>query len=186
VRKPLRSRRRGPFDGGILLDEGGMLPSRDDDGNLVAEFVRFGVQFPDGAKVTNFDYSWPPSPDATEPMHGMDSGAGGGSDSDASQQFWIWPIPETGDLTLVCEWPAYGIPESRLTIDGDVIRDAAARSLPVWADQAATPVRPGRRRGGWSSRSGGGMIEFQGPIDDDASQDPPSSEDERPDDVNTD
>lgn len=38
-------------------------------------------------------------------------------------------------MTLVCEWPLYGIAESRLTLDGDVLRAAVARAQPVWPDE---------------------------------------------------
>jgi hypothetical protein len=50
--------------------------------------------------------------------------------------FWIWPIPDAGDVEFVCDWPAQAIPESRIRIDGSVLRDAAARSIAVW------PVEP--------------------------------------------
>jgi hypothetical protein len=118
---------------------GGRWESRNDDGSLRDEFVRFGVQFPDGGRVTNLDlrHRWP---DATEPVHGMTSSGGSTSASHSHRRFSLWPIPESGDIVFVCEWPAYGIAESRLTVDGDELRAAAARSRPVWPDEP----RPGR------------------------------------------
>jgi len=37
-------------------------------------------------------------------------------------------------LTFVCEWPAYGIPETRAAIDGQLILDAARHSIQIWPD----------------------------------------------------
>ena len=105
----------------------------DEDGTVAKDLVRFGVQFPDGGKVTNLDrgQEWP---DATEPMHGMSGRGGSSSDSEAEQDFWIWPVPESGDIALVCEWPRYGIGESRLD---DQRRRAARRLGPGAAGLAA-------------------------------------------------
>jgi hypothetical protein len=121
-----------------------------DDGSVSPDFVRFGIQFADGGRATNVDdaLGWP---DATEPMHGLDSRGGSSSDSEASQEFWAWPLPETGDLDLVCEWPAYGIPESRLTVSGDSLRAAAARARLIWPDDEA----PGGSESGRSVRAAG-------------------------------
>lgn len=84
-------------------------------------------------------------------MHGMGSGGGSSSDGEAEQEFWIWPVPESGDIELVCEWPAYGIGESRLTVSGDELRAAAARARVVWPEDLAGdphgPSRPSSRHG---------------------------------------
>ncbi len=142
LRRQARGRRRRRFHREILLSAHGPFDVRDDDGGVVAELVRFGVQFPDGAEATNLGGAWMPSHDATEPMHGLESRGGSSSDSETEQTFWIWPIPKEGGVDLVCEWPAHNIVESRLTIDGDSLRAAASRSVPVWSDE------PPHRRGG--------------------------------------
>jgi len=112
------------------------LGLRGEDGSVLKELVRFGVQFPDSAKVTNFDWAlrWPGDPEAA---HGMESRGGSGSPGGADQEFWIWPIPATGDILLVCEWPAYDIAESRLTLSGDDLRAAARQARPIWPDESA-------------------------------------------------
>jgi hypothetical protein len=154
VRRPSPQRRPGRFPNEILLAVHGPFGLHDNDGNLIDALVRFGVQFPDGAKVTNLVDNWAPSPDATEPMHGLESQSGSGSDGQATQEFWVWPLPDDGDIALVCEWPAHGIPESSVMLDGDVLRDAAARSRPVWTDEP-TASHFSRHRmmnaSGWSS-----------------------------------
>jgi hypothetical protein len=114
--------------------------------HLTDELVRFGVLFPGGVKVTNLDDLWPLSPDATEAMHGMSPRGGSGSEGEVDQEFWIWPLPETGDLTLVCDWPAYDIAESHFVIDGDRLRQAAVRSPPVWPVQMAGAATIGGTR----------------------------------------
>jgi hypothetical protein len=70
VRRPHnRGRRRlHPMWEPIMLEPLGLDPG----GELPAEFLRFGIQFPDGASVTNLDSPpWELSPDATAPSHGI-------------------------------------------------------------------------------------------------------------------
>ncbi len=122
---PPRRRRRWMPGSHIVVDSHHHAGLWQEDGTVSPSFVRFGIQFADGGRVTNVDdaLGWP---DATEPMHGLESRGGSSSDDQADQEYWVWPVPETGDLDLVCEWPAYGIPESRLTVNGDDLRAAAA------------------------------------------------------------
>jgi hypothetical protein len=149
VRKPERRRRRRfLMSHGIMLQDHG-YGYRDEDGTVAKDLVRFGVQFPDGGKVTNLDRG-PGWPDATEPMHGMSGRGGSSSDSEAEQDFWIWPVPESGDIELVCEWPGYGIGDSRLTISGDELRAAAGRARLVWPQDPPAPDQV--RSAGRSSR----------------------------------
>jgi hypothetical protein len=131
-RPPQRRRHRHePFDREIMLATHGPYGPWDEAGQLPDEFVRFGVQFADGGRATNLDLQvrWP---DASDPIHGMSTHSGSSSSGESEQTFWIWPVPDEGDIALVCEWPAYGIGESWLTIDGDELRAAAARAQPVW------------------------------------------------------
>jgi hypothetical protein len=127
----------------IVLADNGPWGYREEDGSLPAEFVRFGVQFPDGGRATNIQlgHRWP---DATEPAHGMRAHSGSSSSGEADQRFSVWPLPEAGDIVFVCEWPAHGIAESRLTLDGDQLRAAAARARPVWPDEGPPVGEPGR------------------------------------------
>jgi hypothetical protein len=124
-----------------------------DDGSLDPDFVRFGIQFPGGSRATNLDRAldWP---DATEPAHGMRSRGGSASGDEADQEFWVWPVPEAGDLDLVCEWPAGEIAESRLTISGDDLRAAAGRARLIWPEDGAGPGADRAPQPGSGSRSG--------------------------------
>ena len=100
---------------------------------LPDEFLRFGVQFADGRKATNLDQ--PPFDPEHEPDRPVlhQHGRGGGSIWD--REHWVWPLPPTGPLAFVCEWPARGIPESRAEIDAGVILEAAGRAVTLWPDE---------------------------------------------------
>jgi hypothetical protein len=43
--------------------------------------------------------------------------------------YWLWRLPPPGPVVFVCDWPAVGIEQARAQIDGQRIRDAAARSI---------------------------------------------------------
>jgi hypothetical protein len=99
------------------------------------EILRFGIQFSDGSKVTSLG---PPMIGPTDkaqkgPMLMHSGGSSGGSV--AEQTFWVWPLPPPGPLTFVCEWPKYGIRETRYEIDANLIREAAKRATELWPDQ---------------------------------------------------
>lgn len=103
------------------------------------ETLRFGLAWPDGGRATNldgWDRGWP---DATEAAHGLESHGGGGSDREYSQEYWAWPVPGPGRLQFVVEWPAFGIDETRESIDGGLIVEASTRARPVWAEDADKP-----------------------------------------------
>ncbi|MEV4197904.1 hypothetical protein [Micromonospora globbae] len=98
---------------------------------LPEEFLRFGVQFPDGRVATNLARG--PFPQVTLPAGPVllpDSGSG--SDRRYDMSFWVWPLPPAGQVTFVCQWPIFGIPESRATVDAQLILDAAGRAIDLW------------------------------------------------------
>jgi hypothetical protein len=68
----------------------------------------------------------------TDPvLDGMGGGGGGGR---WRQDSWVWPLPPSGPVGFVCEWPAAGIPLGRHEIDAQVLLDAAgepSRSSPM-------------------------------------------------------
>jgi hypothetical protein len=104
------------------------------------EIFRFGVEFSDSRKAINGGQLKTNVADRSsrggEPEGPVLLGRGGrGGGSEWRRAFWLWPLPPAGPLSFVCEWPAAGIPVSRVEIDGQVVVDAAAR---------ATVVFPGR------------------------------------------
>jgi hypothetical protein len=49
-------------------------------------------------------------------------------------QWWVWPLPPAGPLEFICQWPVYGIGETRIGINGQLILDAARRSVQLWPE----------------------------------------------------
>lgn len=94
---------------------------------------RFGVRFADGRSGAFEGLgAWrgevveaPAAPFVS--MH-----AGHGNESEWVQGLWVWGIPEEGDVELIYSWLAEAVPESRVVVDGDVLRDAAARAVTLW------------------------------------------------------
>lgn len=93
------------------------------------EMLRFGIEFADGRKVTNIAGPGPGDPEGPV-LWGMGGGGGGGR---FQQDFWVWPLPPAGRVGFVCEWPASGIAFTRVEIDGQLLRDAAARARAVFS-----------------------------------------------------
>ena len=94
----------------------------------------FGLLFSDGRKAVG-------SPGGGRPDHGSEPAgpvlypfAGGGGPYSFISRWWTWPLPPAGPLEFVCEWPAFGIPESRASMDAQLILDAAGRSVRLWPE----------------------------------------------------
>lgn len=132
-----RRRRRRP----VLLSPHELAPG----GPVPDEFLKFGITWPDGGRATNLDWFgrlWSGAdPDAPLPTHVLEVGGGGGSEFDFTQHYWCRPLPTEGTLTIVVEWPAFGIPETSATVDAAVLVEAAARARPVWEEDAHLPHR---------------------------------------------
>jgi len=95
---------------------------------------RFGLQFSDGGKATGSaggrrpDLDFEPAGPVLYPF------AGGGGPHSFISRWWTWPLPPAGSLEFVCEWPAFGIAESRAGLDAQLILDAARRSIRLWPE----------------------------------------------------
>jgi hypothetical protein len=106
---------------------------------------RFGVLTSDGRRAAAREF--PPGPRPVEP----DPAAlvlrpifGGGGRFHRRWEFYLWPLPPKGRLTMVADWPAEGIPETFTELDAGEIRSAAARAVVVWRDlPSADPSRNG-------------------------------------------
>jgi len=102
---------------------------------IAAAFLRFGVQFADGAKATNlprYDVHRCDDAEPTAPVLTAHGGGGGGLAWDIDQ--WVWPLPPAGPLAFVCEWPARQIDESRVELDARLVLQAAERAATLWPD----------------------------------------------------
>jgi hypothetical protein len=130
-----REDRRGVFDPVMHHPFG-----RRADEPLPDRFLRLGVAFSDGTAVTNLDrraFRWTES-EPSGPLLMQDGGGGGGRRYDMT--YWVWPLPPAGPLTFVCQWPAFGIPETRAEVDAALILEAATRAVQLWpeADTSGT------------------------------------------------
>jgi hypothetical protein len=102
---------------------------------IPSDMMRFGIQFADGAKVTNTDQrtDLEGRPAGGEPlgpvMMSCEGRSGGGN---WEQAYWIWPLPPSGPLVFVCEWPEYGVELTRWEMDAQEILDAAARAKVIF------------------------------------------------------
>jgi hypothetical protein len=57
---------------------------------------------------------------------------GGGTSHYNHSRWWAWPLPPSGPLEFICQWPTLGITETRVSIDAQLILDAARRSVQLW------------------------------------------------------
>jgi hypothetical protein len=65
---------------------------------------------------------------------------GGGTSHSQLLRWWVWPLPPAGPLEFICQWPVYGIGETRIGIDGQLILDAALRSVQLWPEDDTDKV----------------------------------------------
>jgi hypothetical protein len=101
--------------------------------SLPPQLLRVGVQFADGRRATNVSgHDRPVDGPVMWPL----SGGGGGSTSEShfDQGYWISPLPPPGLMSVVCEWPAVGIPLVRHEVDARLILDGADRSRGIFPD----------------------------------------------------
>ena len=59
---------------------------------------------------------------------------GGGSSHYNQTRWWAWPLPPPGPLEFMCQWPAMGISDARVSIDAGLILDAARHSVQIWPE----------------------------------------------------
>jgi hypothetical protein len=91
------------------------------------EFLRFGVELDDGRKLTNLDER------EEEPTAWLSRRGGGGGDREFKWRYWLWPLPPSGTLTFVCEWPVFDIALTHTTVVADDAIKAAERARIVWS-----------------------------------------------------
>ncbi len=102
-----------------------------------AGFLRFGVELPDGTRLSNLARRLWAGPD--EGPRGpvlFQSGGGGGQSSGTgvswSLGFWLWPLPAEGLLRLFCEWPVAGIELAVGEIGTSPLLAASSGALQLW------------------------------------------------------
>lgn len=113
-----------------------------------------GIEYPDGRRASTLDDvdAQGPGAVADDERLVLFPHGGGGSDRAVDHTFWVVPLPPEGPVTFVVSWPGFGIVESRSTVDGALIRAAAAHSLTLWPPQPVeeSPLSPlPRPASGW-------------------------------------
>lgn len=94
--------------------------------------LRFGVQYPDGSKWTS-ESMWMPRDAEERPSSPLVvPRSGGGGAHSWRQGFWMWPLPESGTLTFVLEWPDREIEERAVSVDTTDLRRAALEAEELW------------------------------------------------------
>jgi hypothetical protein len=57
---------------------------------------------------------------------------GGGTSHYQHSRWWAWPLPPRGPLEFVCQWPTIKPGEMRVSLDAQLILDAAQHSVSLW------------------------------------------------------
>jgi hypothetical protein len=91
---------------------------------------QLGLQFSDGRKV----FGERPGRDSEPGGPILRPLRGGGSEHSHFSRWWAWPLPPSGPLEFVCQWPMLGIGETRVSLDAQLILDAARRSVQLWPE----------------------------------------------------
>ncbi len=109
-----------PLDRGQHRGNGGLDPP--------AEVLRLGIAYVDGRKASSL--ARPPhweEENPKDPVLVMRSGHG--SRGRWEKQYWLWPLPPEGPTGFVVHWPAEGVDEWRVDVDGAAIHAAADQAL---------------------------------------------------------
>ena len=96
--------------------------------------LRIGVRFADGASTVAESHGGRLGVDRPLAPPTISSHSGSGSESEWKENFWVWGIPEAGDIELTYSWSAEAVPDSHLVIDGDALREASARAVTLWPE----------------------------------------------------
>jgi hypothetical protein len=105
------------------------------------EPFRCAIRFAGGATVTSVDP--PPWWDPTSPLRPegpvlVEYGAlGTHVEPDGlwcGPAYWLWPLPPPQPFLLVVDWPAAGVRQAEVELDGAVIVAAGEAAEPLWPD----------------------------------------------------
>jgi hypothetical protein len=95
--------------------------------------LRLGILYSDGRRgAVN---GWPADAGDFEAVMVM-PGSSGGSDRRWDGKFWVHPLPPEGPVTIVAAWLKHQVAETRVELDGDAIRAAAARAVTLWPEES--------------------------------------------------
>jgi hypothetical protein len=101
------------------------VPNR---GMLFHQPCQIGLRLADGREVV----SGRPRDDAEPAEPFLRPRGGGGTSHYRHSRWWAWPLPPSGPLEFVCQWPTIKPGELRVSIDAQLILDAARQSVQLW------------------------------------------------------
>lgn len=110
---------------------GGPMPS--------AGRLRFGLVLGDGEKVLT---EWFPFSGGSDPSHeprghtlarNSSGASGGGQTFSSSERLWLNPLPPEGPIEFVMQWPALGVEERSVVLDGSAMRALVPRVQRFWS-----------------------------------------------------
>ena len=89
--------------------------------------LRIGMQFSDGTRTTSLDHLLLPEQREQAPATLTRTWSGG-----QRERWWVNPLPPSGPILFVLEWPAAARERITAQLDGDAIREAASHSIRFW------------------------------------------------------
>jgi hypothetical protein len=107
-------------------------------GHVEHGWPRIGVRFADG-RTAGRDATFPGHFDVAKDDRGMPTEpiiamAGGGGGSHGWQfSVWVFPLPPAGPLEVYVALPAADAVESKVVLDGGLVRSAAERASVIWS-----------------------------------------------------
>jgi hypothetical protein len=114
---------------GVLFRQPGpALQKEPDDQSL-----HIGLRFADGRKVANVGRLPAPAGSVAGNLILSPLSFGGGM-LHRSRTYWARPLPPPGPMTFICEWSAFGIPETATDVDTEPILRAAAQTIKLWPE----------------------------------------------------
>jgi hypothetical protein len=116
-----------PPDGPGFDRPRGRTPSGGRKGPAVHENLMIGLEPADGSQVLGNVPSPAGNDEPTSRI--LDFGGGTGGTHRGDSRWWTWPLPSPGRLDFICQ---LGAVETRVSMDAQLILDAAQRSVQAW------------------------------------------------------
>jgi hypothetical protein len=105
-------------------------PGWDQEPSMAQSSFEVSLRLADGRMVSTAK-----PPGGIEPAGPFLRGNRGGGSTHYNQTRWrAWPLPPSGSLEFICQWPAMGISETRVSIEAGLILDAARRGVQIWPE----------------------------------------------------
>lgn len=99
--------------------------------------LRYGLALGDGQHLV-LDQAGTMFTEERPAAHTLSPTNGSGSGSERFYRYedglWLWPLPPSGPIEVVAQWPAQGIGESRVLLDSAPLLELARHVRAIWAD----------------------------------------------------